>query len=397
MRGHRVATVFVALLVVCAGCVALPPQDDAASEETPAIDEYDPTPSGEDETPAADDPEELEAAAPNGTLEVHVINLGQADSTLVVGPTGETMLIDTGDWRNDGETVIRYLESQGIERLDYLVSTHAHADHIGGHAAVIEHFETDGDGVGAVYDSGVPSTSATYERYLDAVEEHDVTLYEVRAGDDIPFEGVDVTVLNPPEDGATGDDLHDNSVSVHLGFDETSFVFTGDAENAAERRMVDEAGDSLAATGYHAGHHGSDTSSTPEFLDAMDPRIALISSAYESQYGHPHEEALERFAERGIETYWTAVHGTIVVESDGESIAVSTQTDATTDPTALFDASESSDDPAGAVEQRATYALAAAPAAASLAVPRDSPATPQAPLAASDGVGSEAALAAGAN
>ncbi|WP_336363011.1 ComEC/Rec2 family competence protein [Halalkalicoccus salilacus] len=274
--------------------------------------------------------EETETA--EGTLEIHAIDVGQGDATLIVGPE-ETMLIDSGDWRDDGETVIAYLESQGIERIDYLVTTHAHADHIGGHAAVIEHYETEHDGVGEVWDPGVSSTSRTYENYLDAVEEHDVDLIRARSGDEIDFAG-GTTVLNPPAESGS-DDLHENSLSVRVTHGETAFLATGDAESETEERMVEEHGDALEADVYQVGHHGSSTSSSDAFLDRVDPEYAIISSAYDSQYGHPHEEVLAAFDERGVETYWTAVHGSIVVESDGEELSVEPETDATTDPSEL--------------------------------------------------------------
>jgi competence protein ComEC len=118
-----------------------------------------------------------ESPAPAGTMEIHFINVGQSTSTLVVGPTGETMLIDTGDFRTDGKYVLQYLQANGVERIDHLVVTHNDADHIGGNAAIIEYMETQADGVGAVYDPGVAANTKTYERYLDAVERYDVTLY----------------------------------------------------------------------------------------------------------------------------------------------------------------------------------------------------------------------------
>ncbi len=311
--------------------------DGTESDDETESDTDDETESGDDTESDTDD-EETDAV--DGSLEVHTIDVGQADATLIVGPGGETMLIDTGDWRQDGSEVIEYLEGEGIDRIDYLVATHAHADHIGGHAAVIEHFETEGEGIGQAWDSGVPHTSATYDRYLDAVEEYDVDLIDAQEGDEIPMEGIDVTVVNPPAESDRPEDLHYNSLSVHLAFGETSFLLTGDAEENAETRMVDDHGDALAADVYHAGHHGSSTSSTPAFLDTVEPEVALISSAYESQYGHPHDEVLEAFADREVETYWTGVHGTVVIESDGSELAIETETEATTDPAEIRDEPE---------------------------------------------------------
>nr|WP_253184570.1 ComEC/Rec2 family competence protein [Natrialba sp. SSL1] len=283
----------------------------------------------------------------DGELELHHIDVGQADATLLVTPGGETILIDTGDWRPDGQQVIDYLDSQGIDRIDHLIATHAHADHIGGHAAVIEHVEENGEGVGAAYDSGVAHTSQTYDNYLDAIEEYDVTLFEVAEGDELPLgeaesetanetEGVTATFLSPPA-GDSGSDLHYNSVTLAVEFGDFSYLTTGDAEADAEERLVDEQTDHLPSTVYQAGHHGSTTSSTPPFLDAVEPEIAVISSALESQYGHPHDEVLESFDEREIETYWTAAHGDIVMTTDGEDISVSTAADAPTDPAALLE------------------------------------------------------------
>ncbi|ELY47274.1 ComEC/Rec2 family competence protein [Natronorubrum sulfidifaciens] len=274
----------------------------------------------------------------DGELEVHHIDVGQADSTLLVTPAGETILIDTGDWRADGQAVIDYLETQDIDRIDHLVATHGHADHIGGHAAVIEQFETHGEGVGAVYDSGVVHTSQTYENYLDAIETHEITLIQVTEGYTLNLEdeAVEATVLNPPEDGSTVG-LDTNSVALAVEFGSFTYLTTGDADRTAEQRLVDAHGDALGADAYQAGHHGSSTSSTSPFLDRVDPEIAVVSSALESQYGHPHDEVLESFADRGVETYWTGVHGDVVLTTDGTDVTVTTEHDATTDPAVLLE------------------------------------------------------------
>lgn len=362
------AIVSVSLLVAVAGCGGMgaggtdtesEPNDDEAPDDPNERDE------GDDEGGEGNAGGEADVGTtdPDGSLEIHAIDVGQADATLLVGPEG-TMLIDSGDWRDDGERVLDYLDEQGVDRIDYLVSTHAHADHIGGHAAVIEHYETERNGVGQVWDPGVAHTSQTYENYLDAVEEHDVDLIEAQAGDEIDFAG-GATVLNPPEERES-EDLHDNSLTLRVSHGESSFLATGDAEGGAEQRMVEEYGDELASDVYHAGHHGSSTSSTPAFLDRVDPEVALISSGYDSQYGHPHDEVLESFAERGIETYWTGVHGSIVLESDGESFSIEPATDATADPEEMEDEPPAEDGAAESVRPMATGMTSAAAAATSM-------------------------------
>jgi competence protein ComEC len=304
-------TVLLCLLVVLAGCVgSLPP---SAPADTP-------TPGG----PAA-----------NGTLELHFINVGQSISTLVIGPTGETMLVDSGDFRDDGEHVISYLQRHDIDRIDYLVTSHADADHIGGHAAVIDYLETEGRGVGAVYDPGIASSTRTYEAYLDAVEAHDVPLYRTQQGDEIPMEAVEVAVLAPPAEYLADEERNENSIVLHLRFGRTSVLLPGDSAEREDEFLVEHYGDDLRTTVLSAGHHGSASSSSEALLDAAHPRVAVISSAYDSQYGHPHEEVLERFAARDITTYWTATHGDVVFRTDGTAVTVLTQFDAPTDPLRL--------------------------------------------------------------
>lgn len=306
--------------------------DDANDDQTGTNDDIDRD--TDDDPPPSDDSEPVD---PDGELEIHHIDVSQADATLILTPDGETILIDTGDWRQAGSEVITYLEELQIERIDHLIATHAHADHIGGHDEIIAWAEEEGDGIGTAYDSGVPHDSATYERYLDAIEDYDVDLQIAEEGDELPIEDDTLSALfvNPPE-GESGNDLHYNSLSLVFEFGEFTYVTTGDAEQDAEDRMVDEWSDELEGDVYQAGHHGSSTSSTQPFLDAVDPSIAVISSGYDSQYGHPHDEVLEEFDERGIETYWTGVHGDVVLITDGDSIAVETSEEFSTDPADLL-------------------------------------------------------------
>lgn len=283
-----------------------------------------------------------------GELEIHHIDVGQADSTLIRAPNGETVLIDSGGWQSDGAEVIEYLDARGIGRIDHLIATHGHADHVGGHAAIIEAFEADRDGIGAIYDSGVTHTSQTYENYLDAVEASGNELLVVESGDELPIGGDNVSalVVNPPAGG--GEDLHGASVAVVFEFGDVRYLTTGDAEAEAESRMVETWGEDLDVDVYQAGHHGSSTSSSGALLDAASPDVAVVSSARDSQYGHPHDETLEAFAERGVDTYWTGVHGDVVITTDGSEVGVRTADPFSEDPTELLEAAQSAEDPSAA-------------------------------------------------
>ena len=348
---RRVVVLAVVLTVVLAGCAGVDIDGDGVEDIDDNLDdqadtsEPEPEHEGAEQEPDSeqvdnnetDDSSDTDTAV-DGELEIHHIDVGQADSTLIISPEGETILIDTGDWRQSGQGVLDYLDDHNIDRIDHLVATHAHADHIGGHDEIIDHYEVERDGIGAAYDSGVAHTSQTYDRYLDAIEEHDVDLFEIQKGDELPIEDDQLTglILNPPE-GSSGSDLHYNSVTIIFEYGEFSYLTTGDAETDAEQRMVEEWGDELNADVYQAGHHGSSTSSTDSFMNEVEPSIAVISSAYDSQYGHPHDEPLETFAELDIETYWTGVHENIVLTTDGEETDVQTDREFSTDPLDILD------------------------------------------------------------
>jgi competence protein ComEC len=283
---------------------------------------------------------------------MHFINVGQSVSTLIVSPSGETMLVDTGHYRDDGEYVLQYLQAHGIDRIDHLVVSHNDADHIGGNAAIIEYYETSGDGIGAVYDPGIAASTQTYEEYLDTVEEHDVTLYEAREGDNIAFEGVDVQVLGPPEPYLASEARNENSIVLKLTHGETSFLLSGDAEDDQEAYLVEEYGSQLQSTVLKAGHHGSASSSSSGFLDTVSPEAVIISSGYDNQYGHPADVVLQRLAGRSLPAYWTGTHGDIVLVSDGTAVSVRTQHAAPTDPSNLRDADPASVGAVGGMTER---------------------------------------------
>jgi competence protein ComEC len=370
---QTLAAVLLGVLVVLTGCTGISSsenQSPAPTTETKTETETDTIPTQTDDTgPSTDTTQPPSEANPptsiaqsnsspsEGTFEIHYINVGQGDSILVIGPTNEVMLIDTGDYTDDGEIVLDYLQRHDIERIDYLVTTHSDADHIGGHEAVITYYETQANGIGAVYIPGIASPSQTYDEFLDAVEQYNVSLYVTHTGDPIPFEGVQTEVLAPPKPYLDSEHRNENSIVLQLMFGQTSFLLPGDIEEDGEHYLVSTYGDSLHSSVLKAAHHGSATSSSGPFLNAVQPHVVVISSAYDSQYGHPAEQTLQRLAERDIDTYWTAVHGTIVMRSNGETITIATQQSATTDPLSLREeepVAPGSDMP---VEQRATITI----------------------------------------
>ena len=328
---RAVVSCSLVLVVVIAGCAG-----GVGGGEAPAVEDGGGSGSGTAQGATASGTETLTV---NGSLELHFINVGQSVSTLVVTPAGETLLIDTGHFRDDGEHVLSYLKRHDVERIDHLVVSHNDADHIGGNAAIIEYYETEANGIGEVNDPGIGANTQTYSAYLDAVEEYNVDLVATREGDPLPVEGIETQVMGPPEPYLENEARNENSIVLKLTFGKTTFLLTGDAEDDQEAYLVEEYGSQLRATVLKAGHHGSKSSTSDTLLDAAQPEAVVVSSAYDSQYGHPDEETLQRVSERSIPTYWTATHGNIVLVSNGEDVTVRTQAQAPTDPSMLRDAS----------------------------------------------------------
>jgi competence protein ComEC len=349
-RRIALAVVVLVLLSGFAGCLGgdLGGSVESATSTDPGVDS-----AGLNDATATT----ASGVADAGNLSVHFIHVGQGTSILVVGPSGETLLYDTGNWNDDGKHVLEYLRSRNVTRIDYLVTSHADADHIGGHAEVIDYYETRANGIGAIYDPGIAAGTQTYDDYLDAVERHNVTLYRAQAGDRIPMAGASVRVLAPPEGYLDGRERNENSLVLRVGYKNASVLLPGDAEADAERYLTGADGAGLNATLLGAGHHGSNSSTGPRFLGEVAPRVVAVQSAYDSPYGHPHREMLARLAERDVPTYWTGVHGDIVFETDGERAVVRTQRAATTNPLELKSAPGVEPGASDPLERRASFAV----------------------------------------
>jgi competence protein ComEC len=251
-------------------------------------------------------------------LEVHYIDAGQADASLLTFEDDDNeynILFDSGNW-NDTD-VFDYLSANGTDSIDILIGSHPHADHIGQMDIILENLE-----VGEVWMSGDETESATFERVLDAVMASDASYEEPRAGESYEAGPLEIEIVNPDE--ITGD-VHEGSLSAKFTYGNTSFLFTGDAESHTEEDMISR-GHTLESDVLKLGHHGSGTSTSPSFLQEVDPRFAIVSAGENNQYGHPHAEVIERVENAGIDIYSTHIHGTIIVSSDGETLEVTSDT-----------------------------------------------------------------------
>ncbi|WP_342505728.1 MBL fold metallo-hydrolase [Sporosarcina sp. FSL K6-2383] len=256
-------------------------------------------------------------ATSQSTLKVHYIDVGQADATLLqLVDQNETMnlLIDTGDW--NATDVVTYLYSKNIKDIDIVTVTHPHADHIGQLEKIIEGFS-----VTEVWMNGETATSQVFANSLEAIEKRSIDYYEPEVGDVFDIGPLEITILHP--DSLTGN-TNNNSLAMRLQYGEISFLFTGDAEQLAENAIL-ASGANIQANILHLGHHGSNTSSTSDFLQAVNPEIAIYSAGVDNSYGHPDVEVVDRISERDVPLYGTDTHGTIIVETDGKTYTVMTQ------------------------------------------------------------------------
>ena len=255
---------------------------------------------------------DLPASAPGAGMAVHFIDVGQGDCELIEAD-GSFLLIDGGE-RGNEEKVIKYLRKQGVEKLDYVVSTHPHSDHLGGLAyGVLEAFPV-GTVIAPRFSPENTPATLTYERFLDVVTEltkSGTAAKYARPGDAYPLGEASFTILGPlKEDGRN---YNNDSVVLRVEYKNNAALFMGDAEKSVEAAMLKEYGEGLRADLLKAGHHGSKTSSNENFLYMVRPQDIVISCGVGNSYGHPSPVVLERCKAMGIRVSRTDIEGTVVI------------------------------------------------------------------------------------
>ena len=278
-------------------------------------------------------------AEAKGQLTISMLDIGQGDAVLI--QTGaKNILIDTGDDKyyedgkkgKDNTQLLTELQKLKIDHIDTLVMTHAHADHIGKADKVIAQY-----GVKELVYNGIPSTSKYFINALKAAKANGTQQVKVKAGDVLDFgNGVSFEIVSPSQSLIDEDtaaikakkkvDVNNESVVGRLTFGNFAMLFTGDAEGPVEKIMAASYGKKLKCQVLKAGHHGSKTSSTAEFLKLVQPESVVMSLGVNNQYGHPHEALLNRLQKQGIKNiYRTDANGTITIVSDGSSYSITTE------------------------------------------------------------------------
>lgn len=251
-------------------------------------------------------------------MQVHFIDTGQADATLIRFYDAEDefhILYDTGDWK--GNEVVPYLETLDIDQLDLVIISHPHADHIGQLKEVIENFS-----IGELWMTGNETNTNLFETTLETIMNYDIPFVEPEAGEVLTIGPLTIEVLHPTSSQLTGD-LNRDSLSARFTYGDVSFMFTGDGDHKTEADIMKHFKE-IDAHVLHLGHHGSNTSSSEAFLNRVSPQYAIYSAGIDNKYGHPHDEVIDLLQKNSITTFGTDKDGSIVLTTDGQDIHIET-------------------------------------------------------------------------
>lgn len=247
------------------------------------------------------------------TLKVYITDVGQADSILI-RDGNYNMLIDAGN-NSDGKKLVKYYKELGITSFKYVFASHPHEDHIGGMDDIINNFDIEN-----FYMPDKLSTTKTFEDMLDALERKNLKYIVPKVNDKLSLNNSNIDVIYV---GSDESDINDSSIVLKLNYFSNSFLFTGDLGSNKEKEILNS-GANIKADVLKVGHHGSSYSTASSFLDKVNPSFAAISVGKNNIYKHPATSTLEKLNKKGIKVYRTDLDGTILFESNGKDISVST-------------------------------------------------------------------------
>lgn len=250
----------------------------------------------------------------NDLLKVHYLDVGQGDSIFIELPNNETMLIDAAE-SYQSENIINYLKNLNYQKIDYVIGTHPHTDHIGGLKNIINTFE-----IGKIYIPKVVSTTKTYESLLMAIKDKNLKINTAKAGTSIiDTDALKINILAPNNSIYT--ELNNYSVVTKITYGTTKFLFMGDAEKLSENEIKEN----VTADVIKIGHHGSNTSSSIDFIKKVNAKYGIISVGLNNKYNLPKEETITNWENSGTKIYLTSTNGTIRASSDGTNIKIESE------------------------------------------------------------------------
>ena len=254
---------------------------------------------------------------PNGILEISYLDVGQGDSAYI-RVNDFDILIDAGP-RSDSDKLMEQLKEKNIDDFEIVIATHPHEDHIGGMTKVFSEYDVE-----SFYMPKSTSTTKTFENMINAVKNEGLKVQVIKEGMSFDLgDGAKLEVYSPIQDSY--DNLNNYSPIMKLIYGNNSFIFTGDAEKEVEEEVLEKYSNNLKADVIKFGHHGSSTSSSEAFIEAISPKYGIISCGVDNSYGHPHREVLEVINKMNIKTYRTDKQGEITITSDGSNIDIKTE------------------------------------------------------------------------
>ena len=255
--------------------------------------------------------------AVDGSVEVYILDVGQADCTVIRSEAGN-ILIDAGD-TDTQEEIVDMIRATGVTSFAYVIFTHPDSDHIGGADEVVYGFDIENVILPDIHEDDIPTTRV-YEKMIAAIESKTQTnVIAAVSGSEYEIGELKMKLLAPNSENYSN--INDYSVAARFDFGATSFLFTGDALEKSEAEMLSVySTEELRCTFFQAGHHGASNANTRDFIRAVSPEIVAVSCGVGNKYGHPTSQALEAYADVGAVVYRTDELGTIVFVSDGETV-----------------------------------------------------------------------------